>query len=154
MYQGLGLLCFPLVALAKKISFLQENWGSSDITQSDALSLAYDDFLMEVGFYRNPFSWDYTNYGQLAMPTTWFSNLWQLCHTFMVTVRINEGGRQITPIHENDKSIMSDFFVLDSVGINWWHLIQFGSISTSFMYLTWCCAMDGQLTPFLCWMSR
>jgi hypothetical protein len=62
MYQGLGLLCFTLVALAKKISILQENWGSSGIAQSDALSLAYDDFSMEVGLYRNPFNWDYTNY--------------------------------------------------------------------------------------------
>jgi hypothetical protein len=67
---------------------------------------------MVVGLYRNPFSWDYTNYGQLAMPATWFSNLWQLCHTFMATVRINEGGRQITPIHKNDKSIMSNFFCI------------------------------------------
>jgi hypothetical protein len=54
MYQGLGLPCFPLVALAKKISFLQENWGSSGVAQSDALSLAYDGFLMEVGLYGNP----------------------------------------------------------------------------------------------------
>ncbi len=112
MYQGLGLPCFPLVALAKKISFLQENWGRSGIAQSDALSLAYDDFLMEVRLYGNPFSWDYTSYGQLATPATWFSNLWQLCHTFTATIRINEGGRQITPIRKNNKSIMSDYFCI------------------------------------------
>jgi hypothetical protein len=44
MNQGLGLPCFPLVILAKKISFPEENWSSSGIAQSDALSLAYDDF--------------------------------------------------------------------------------------------------------------
>ena len=56
MYQGLGLPSFLLVALSKKISFLQENWGSPGVAQSDTLSLAYDDFLMEVGLYGNPLS--------------------------------------------------------------------------------------------------
>jgi hypothetical protein len=111
MYQALGLPCFPLLALAKKKSFLKENWGSSGVAQSDAPSLAYDDFLMEVGLCGNPFSWENTNYGQLAMLATWFSNLWQLGHTFMASVRINEGGRQITPIRKNDKSIVRIFCI-------------------------------------------
>jgi hypothetical protein len=68
---------------------------------------------MDVGLYGNPFSWDYINYGQLAMPATWFSNLWQLRHTFVATVKINEGGRQITPICKNDKSIMSKTICTD-----------------------------------------
>ncbi len=110
MYQGLGLPCFPLVALAKKISFLQENWGNTGVAQSDALSLAYDDFIMEVGLYGDPLSWEYINYGQLATQATWFSNLWQLCHTYQATVSINKSGRQITPICKNNRSIMSEFY--------------------------------------------
>ena len=116
MYQGLGLPCFPLVALAKKISFLQENWGNTGVAQSDALSLAYDDFIMEVGLYGNPLSWEYINYGQLATQATWFSNLWQLCHTYQATVSINKSGRQITPICKNNRSIMSEFYCIGFCG--------------------------------------
>ncbi len=34
----------------------------------------------------------------------------------MATVSINEGGRQITPIRKNNKSIMSDFFCIGFCG--------------------------------------
>jgi hypothetical protein len=110
MYQGLGLPSFPLVTLSKKISFLQGNWGSPGVAQSDALSLVYDDFLIEVGLYGNPLSWIFTNYGCLATLATWISNLWQLCHTFMATVSINNCCRHITPICKNNKSLISKFY--------------------------------------------
>ncbi len=110
MYQGLGLPSCTFVALSKKISFLQGNWGCPGIAQSDASSLAYDDFLMEVGLHRNPLSWMFTKYGCLATPATRFSNLWQLCHTFVAIVSINDCCRRITPIRENDKSLMSEFY--------------------------------------------
>ncbi len=140
MYQGLGLPCFPLVALAKKISFLRENRGNTGVAQSNALSLAYDDFIMEVVLYGNPLSWDYINYGQLATQATWFSNLWQLCHIYLATVSINKSHRQITPIRKNNRSIMSYFYHIgfcgnQLVGLNtvwkYKHFINLSDISLS-----------------------
>ncbi len=110
MYQGLGLPSFPLVTLSKKISFRQGNWGSPEVSQIDALSLAYDDFLTEAGLDGNPLSLIFTKYSCLATLATWFSNLWQLCHTFMATISINNCCRHITPIHKNNKSLMSEFY--------------------------------------------
>ena len=51
-YQGLGLPNFPLVALANKLAFLIGNWGFQGQAQSDALALAYENFLVEVGLYK------------------------------------------------------------------------------------------------------
>jgi hypothetical protein len=91
MFQGLGLPSFSLISLAKKITFLRENWGLPGVAQSDALSLAHD-FVMEVGLYGNLFGWDYDVYGTLSTPSTWFSNLWQLSHFYRATIMINEKG--------------------------------------------------------------
>jgi hypothetical protein len=54
MYQGLSLPNFPLIPLADKILFLLCNWGFHWLAHSDALAMAYDDFLIEVGLYSNP----------------------------------------------------------------------------------------------------
>jgi hypothetical protein len=76
MYQGLALLNFPLVALSAKISFLLENWGFSGRAHSDALAMAYENFMVEVGHYDIPFSWSYADFGHLSMKETWLQNLW------------------------------------------------------------------------------
>jgi hypothetical protein len=54
MYQGLALSNFPLVALAKKVSFLLGNWGFLGQVPSDVLAMAYKNFVMEVGLYGCP----------------------------------------------------------------------------------------------------
>ncbi len=48
-FQGLALPSFPLVALSEKILFLLGNWGFHGFAHSNALSMAYDNFLLEVG---------------------------------------------------------------------------------------------------------
>jgi hypothetical protein len=110
MYQGLGLPSFPLLALSWKISFLQSNWGAVGSAQSNSLSMAYDNFMIKVCLYGNPMTWDFTKYGKLATPLTWFSNLWRLCHRFLAMVVINKEGQTFTPIRKNDMSIMSKFY--------------------------------------------
>jgi hypothetical protein len=154
MYQGLGLPSFLLVALSKKISFLQENWGSPGVAQSDTLSLAYDDFLMEVGLYGNPLSWLFTKYSCLATSATWFSNLWQLCHTFMATVSINDAPGILLPSAKTISPSCPNSNGLVIKGINNWASIQFGNINTLYMFQIWLSVMDGVLTPFFFLRSR
>jgi hypothetical protein len=82
MYQGLSLLNFPLIALAKKVLFLLCNWGFNGIAHSDTLAMAYNNFLLKVGLYNNPFAWSYSDFRQLSTKITWFQNLWLLVETF------------------------------------------------------------------------
>jgi hypothetical protein len=49
-YQGLGMSNIQLAALAEKLSFLVCNWDFHGQAHSDSLAMAYDNFLMEVGF--------------------------------------------------------------------------------------------------------
>jgi hypothetical protein len=53
-YQGLGMPNFPLLALSEKLTFLVENWGLIGQAHSDALTMAYENFLIEVGLYGSP----------------------------------------------------------------------------------------------------
>ncbi len=54
MYQGLGMPNMPLLALSEKISFLLGNWGFPGQAHSDALSMAYENLLIEVGLPQRP----------------------------------------------------------------------------------------------------
>jgi hypothetical protein len=90
MFQGLALPNFPLVALSAKISFLLGNWGFSRRAHSDALAMAYENFMVEMGLYGTPFSWSYENYGHLSTKETWFQNLWLLTHTFKAELVFHE----------------------------------------------------------------
>ena len=76
MYQGLSLPNFPLVCLADKISFLLNNWGFHGHAHSDALAMAYENFLIEVVLYSSPLHWDFEEYGHLSTVSTWFHNLY------------------------------------------------------------------------------
>ncbi len=111
MFQGLALSNFPLVALAEKITFLLSNWGFPGIAHSNSLAMAYDNFLMEVGLYGSPLCWSYDDYGQLAMETAWFHNLWQLVHAFKVDLCFQEDN-QVKGVQEGDQSLMAEFFRL------------------------------------------
>jgi hypothetical protein len=64
----------PLLSLSEKISFLLHNWGFLGQAQSDALSMAYKNFLIKVGLYSTPLNSNYYNYGHLATEATWFQN--------------------------------------------------------------------------------
>ena len=108
-YQGLGMLNFPLLALAKKLMFLVGNWGLIGQAHSDALSMAYENFLIEVGLYGSPLNWKYDEYGTFSTEATWFQNLWQLVSTFGVEVTFRSADT-IKGIQENDSSLMTEFF--------------------------------------------
>jgi hypothetical protein len=108
-YQGLGLPNFPLVSLSAKISFLMEAWAFSRKAHSDALAMAYENFIVEVGLYDTPFSWNYDNYGHLSTKDTWFQNLWQLTHTFNAELEFHKED-SIQETREGDRSLMSEFF--------------------------------------------
>ena len=95
-YQGLGMPNFPLLALAEKLTFLVGNWGLIGQAHSDALSMAYENFLIEVGLYGSPLNWKYDEYGTLSTEATWFQNLWQLVSIFGVEVTFRPGRRWIS----------------------------------------------------------
>ncbi len=67
MYQGLALPNFPLLALSKKVLFLQGNWGFYGQAHSYTLVMAYENFLVEVGLYKTPLQWSYSDYRQTAV---------------------------------------------------------------------------------------
>ncbi len=117
MYQGLALPNFPLIALAEKASFLVGNWGFQGQAQSDALAMAYNNFLVEVGLYGSPLDWNYGDYGHLSMEDTWFWNLWQLRDTFnaMLTFCAED---QVRGVQEGNRPLMSEFFQVGYRGSN------------------------------------
>jgi hypothetical protein len=61
-----------LLSLSEKISFLLGNWGFLGQAHSDALSMAYENFLIKVGLYGTPLKSNYNDYGHLATEATWF----------------------------------------------------------------------------------
>ena len=100
---------FPLLALSKKLTFLVGNWGLIGQTRSDALAMAYKNFLIEVGLYGSPLNWKYDEYGTLSTEATWFKNFWQLVSTFGVEVYFSSADT-IKGIRENDSSLMTEFY--------------------------------------------
>jgi hypothetical protein len=106
MYQGLSLSNFLLIALAEKVSFLLCNWGFKGIAHSDALAMAYDNFLLEMGLCGTPFAWSYSDFGHLSTKSTWFQNLWLLADTYKASILIRE--EDLTKgIREDDGPLMS-----------------------------------------------
>ncbi len=87
-YQGLALPNFPLIELAERIFFLLGNWGFQGLTHSDAMAMAYKNFIIEVGLYDNPLTWYYSDYGKLSSEATWFQNLWLLANTYEVIITV------------------------------------------------------------------
>ena len=71
-YHGLGMPNMPLLSLSEKISLLLGNWGFLGQAHSDALSMAYENFLIKVGLYGTPLKSNYNDYGHLATEATWF----------------------------------------------------------------------------------
>jgi hypothetical protein len=114
-FQGLSLPFFPLVALSEKLSFLLGNWGFHGLAHSDALAMAFDNFLMEVGLYGSPLCWSYADYGSLSMDASWFRNLWKLVDYFNVDLLLQEADL-VHGVREGDWSLMSEFFCLGYCG--------------------------------------
>ncbi len=91
MYQRiLALPNSPLVALSDKISFLLGNWGFYGQAHSNALAMAYDNFLIEVGLYGSPLQWSYKDFGHSSTESTWFQILWQLVQLFKVDLSFQD----------------------------------------------------------------
>jgi hypothetical protein len=90
MYQGPAMPNLPLVALLDKISFLLGNWGFYGQAHSNALAMAYDNFLIEVGLHGSPLQWSYKDFGHLSSESTLFRNLWQLVQLFKVDLSFRD----------------------------------------------------------------
>ena len=73
-YVGLGLPNFVVIALTKKIIFVQCIWGALD-APGQMLQWAYENFVIKVGLYGNPFKWDYETFKVLATKGTGFNNV-------------------------------------------------------------------------------
>ena len=108
MYQGLALPNFPLIALSEKLLFLLDNWGLRGQAQSDALAMAYENFLVEVGLYGSPLNWNYKDYGHLATKDTWFRNLWELMDDFGASLTMQDAD-QLLGAREDDRPLMAEF---------------------------------------------
>jgi hypothetical protein len=99
----------PLLALLVKLSFLLSNWCFMGQMHSNALAMAYDNFLLEIGLFGSPQQWQYDKYGTLLMDAMWFCNLWQLISLYGVEVCFCSED-MITGIRENDCSLMVKFY--------------------------------------------
>jgi hypothetical protein len=108
MYQGLALLNFPLIALSEKLLFLLDNWGLRGRAQSDALAMAYENFLVEYGLYGSPLNWNYKDYGHLATKDTWFRNLWELMDEFDASLTMQDVD-QLLGAREDDGPLTAEF---------------------------------------------
>jgi hypothetical protein len=108
-YQGLAMPNVPLVALAEKVSFLLGNWGFAGQAHSNALAMAFDNFLIQVGLYGSPLDWSYKDYGHLSTESTWLHNLWTLVHYFKASITFHEEDT-VQGLRENNRSLMSDYF--------------------------------------------
>jgi hypothetical protein len=111
MYQGLSLLYFPLIAMAEKVSFLLCNWGFHAIAHSDALAMAYNNFLLEVGLHDNPFVWSSSDFEQMSTKSTWFQNLMLLVDAFNASILIWEEDL-VKSIRNDDRSLMLEIYWL------------------------------------------
>ncbi len=103
------------MALLEKLSFLLGNWGFHGLAHSDAFTMAFDNFLMEVGLYGSPLRWSYADYGSLSTDASWFRNLWKLVDYFNVDLLL-QGADLVQGIREGDRSLMSEFFHLGYCG--------------------------------------
>jgi hypothetical protein len=73
-----------------------------------SLAMGYKSLMMELGFYKNPFRYDYHLFLGLATDGAWFKNVWELLHNFGVTASFNSNF-QLHPIWVGDSSLMSEF---------------------------------------------
>jgi hypothetical protein len=106
-YQGLGMANYALASLASELSFLQFNWGF-EAPHSNALMMAYESSMIEVGLYRNTIDYDYKTHSMLAMSNTWFKNIWELVWYFNVWMH-DSAAFQLRAIRQGDISLMSEF---------------------------------------------
>jgi hypothetical protein len=109
MYQGLSLPNFPLMALSEKVSFLFGNWGFHGQAPSDALAMAFQNFLVEVGLYGSPLDWNYKDYGHLATEASWFHNPWNITHLVNASLTFCTED-QVHGAREHNRSLMLKFF--------------------------------------------
>jgi hypothetical protein len=109
MYQGLALPNIPLVALSEKVSFLLGNWSFFGQAHSNALVMAYNNFLVKVGIYGSPLDWSYDDCGNLATKATWFQNLWILVQRFDMVLTFGSKDR-VQGLQENNRSLMPSSF--------------------------------------------
>jgi hypothetical protein len=111
MYQGLALPNFPLIAFAEKIYFLLGNWGFQGLAHSDAMAMACENFIIEVGLYDNPLTWSYSDYRKLSLEATWFQNLWLLANMYEVIITVCDEDL-MQGVCKHNRSLMSEFFCL------------------------------------------
>ncbi len=109
MYQGLALPNILLVTLSEKVSFLLGNWSFFGQAHSNALTMAYNNFLVKVGLYGSPLGWSYDNYGNLATKAMWFQNLWIPLQRFNMVLTFYSKDR-VQGLQENNRSLMLEFF--------------------------------------------
>jgi hypothetical protein len=109
MYQGLAPPNIPLVALLAKVPFLLGNWGFFGQAHSNALAMAYNNFLFEISLYSNPLDLSCDDYGNLAAMATWFQNLWILVQRFNLVLTFCSKDR-VQGLQENGRSLMLEIF--------------------------------------------
>jgi len=106
-YVGLGLPNFVVITLAKKFFFLQCTWEALD-APGKMLKWAYENFVIEVGLYGNPFEWNYESFECLATDGTWFKNVWQLARRLDVEIELEEKYLN-QPVRQNDRALIGEF---------------------------------------------
>ena len=108
MYQGLGLPNFTVHAFAKKVFFLQCNWGFTG-GHCNLMQFAFEAFLIKIGLYGDVFQEAFSDFGILATSGTWFKNFWELGNYLDIKVSLH-ASYHIQPVREGDRSLRREEF--------------------------------------------
>ena len=106
-FHGLGLPIFVVVAFAKRVFCVQCRRGAT-ASPGYMLQWAYENFVVEVGLYGDPFDWDYEWFNSLATEGMWMKNLWQLCQLLGVQIELDK-QHHLCPVRVWDCSLISKF---------------------------------------------
>ena len=79
------------------------------------LQRAYENVVVEVGLYGDPFDLDYERFNSLATEGMWMKNLWQLCHLLGVKIELDK-QKNLCPVRVGDCSLISEFSKMGFLG--------------------------------------
>ncbi len=72
------------------------------------MARAFENFLIKLGLYSNPFLCNFECWEGLTTKGTWFRSLWKLSWHLNVTIEIDP-KYFIQPVRLHDKSVISEF---------------------------------------------
>ena len=107
MFQGLGLVDWPVEKLAADVFIMLQHWNSSGVLGC-CLRDAYELLQMETGLEGNIFRLSFRDFGILATHS-WMKILWQYLSHLDIDLHLSETSN-IPPVRQGDSPIMQTLF--------------------------------------------